>query len=344
MSEIRLLADWAMTADDERLAAEVWPSGTEVLVGPKLTDRERFEALKRIDVLVGYGGSITSELLEPALNLRLAHTLGHGIDALLQPPIPQLLMRRGVRLATASTSGPGIAEFVIMNMIALGRQLITMHNSLAMEGEWRPVTGVPELRGATLCVIGLGSIGMDVVRLGQAMGMQTIGVTRHPSRHEGADQGPAKLYGYQDINEALNLADYVVLCAPLTVETDGLLNADRLRAMKDGGFLINVARGELVNETDLFQALASGRLAGAAIDAWWGDRTHRSVPIGYPSSHPLHAFNVIMTPHCAGVTAARMRRALTLVGQNLTRLLAGDSLINEVSAETMLAMVADEAK
>ena len=339
MSGLCVLADWELSEDERRAVRDTWPSATEVVIGGDLTDEERSTVVKRAEVVVGYMKSVTPELLHDAGQLRLVHMLGHGVDGLMRAPVPQLMAEKGVRVATADAAGPAIAEYVLMSLIALGRRLVPMHDALATRGEWRPARATPELRGSTLCVIGLGDIGAEMVRLGRAVGMTTVAVTRNPDRHENEPDGPDQLFSYADLEQALAVADHIAVCAPLTRDTEGLLDAKRLAATKDGAFLVNVARGEIVDEEALYQALSSGKLGGAAIDAWWSDRSPGQ--LRYPSRFPIHQFNVIMTPHCCGGTAPTRRRALAVVGRNVAHLAAGEPLVNEVSVATMIEMAGD---
>jgi phosphoglycerate dehydrogenase-like enzyme len=185
-----------------------------------------------------------------------------------------------------------------------------------------------------VCVLGLGSIGEAVLNRARAIGMHAGAVTRRPERHDGS--GLKFLLGFEELAAALGQADHVVLALPRTRDTTGLLDAAMFAAMRPGSYLINVSRAGLVDEDALVAALASGHLAGAALDCWWCEEQGRRY--GYPADHPLHLFNVQMTPHFSGSTVQTRSRALRAMGENIGRFHTGLPLLNEVSLDNLAAM------
>lgn len=245
-------------------------------------------------------------------------------------------------VAITSTSGihaPNMAEYVLGMMLAFSHRLPRM---LAYQGraEWSPHRWkdfVPsELRGTTVGVVGYGSIGQEVGRLAHAFGMQVLALRRGgkagssgyelPELAGHPDAKPDKLFGPDQLHEMLAESDYVVLAVPYTSATHYLIDQAALQAMKPTAVLINVARGAVVNEAALIQALQEKRIAGAALDVF------EEEPL--PASSPLWALdNVIISPHVSGFTVHYDDRATALFAENIRRYLAGEPLLNQVERE-----------
>jgi phosphoglycerate dehydrogenase-like enzyme len=202
-------------------------------------------------------------------------------------------------------------------------------------GEWpsqRWRKSVPqELRGATVGVVGYGSIGREVGRLARAFGMRVLGTRRGGTSETAGYELPAltggdepdRLYGSDQLLDMLPESDYVVLTVPYTSATHHLIDRRALGAMKPESVLINVARGSVVDETALIQALREGSVAGAALDVF------EEEPL--PNDSPLWKMdNVIISPHVAGFTPHYDDRATALFAENLRRYLAGKPLLNQV--------------
>lgn len=244
----------------------------------------------------------------------------------------------GVHLTTASgVHAVRMGEFVTLMMLAFANQMPRLWRAQTA-GEWASREfkndGFRELRGATLAVAGYGSIGREAARQAHALGMRVLASKRDPSRT--ADPGwstpgtgdpngdlPERFYGPNDWHAMLAEADYVLVAAPLTPGTRHLMDRAALRAMRTGAVLINVARGDLVDEAALVEALQAGQLGGAALDVYSQE------PL--PPDSPLWALpNVILTPHIAGLTPAYNERALALFIENVRRYVAGEPLLNAV--------------
>jgi phosphoglycerate dehydrogenase-like enzyme len=146
-----------------------------------------------------------------------------------------------------------------------------------------------------------------------------------------ADAGVERIYPLAELDRMLPECDTVAVCTALGPETTGLIDAHRLLLMKPGAFLINIARGPVIDEDALYGALADGRLGGAAIDVWW-QYPSANEPTRRGSRHPFHELpNVIVTPHNSGWTAGMVRRRWDEIADNLSRFARGDSLINLVA-------------
>jgi phosphoglycerate dehydrogenase-like enzyme len=333
MPSLRVLADWDIPPR-ERVVLNDWPAGIEIIEGgSKLGEDEKLELAPSIDVHAGQMRTVTAPYLRAAEGLQLVHMTGHGVDGLLRDGIPDILRDAKIRVATADAAAIPIAEFAIMAMIALSRQLLRAHQALSERGEWAPTRG-PELYGRTAVVVGLGSIGSLIAERAKGLGMNVGGVTQHP--HDHAEDGLSFVLPFDRIEEAVGSADYVVLAAPLTAVTERLIDSRTFAAMRRGCFLVNIGRGPIVDEAALVQALSAGILGGAALDGWWCEEDgHRS---GYPAGSPLHQYNVIMTPHYAGSTFETRSRALQLIGVNAARIRDGAPVINEVTIDELVTM------
>jgi phosphoglycerate dehydrogenase-like enzyme len=334
---MRVLVDWTIPPE-ERPVIEAWPAGAEVIEGgSKLSAAEKLALAPSIDVHTGLMRTVTRPMLEAATQLKLVNLTGHGVDLLLRDGMPELFAARGIRLATADSGDIAIAEYAIMAMTMLSRRIIAAHTALSMEGRWDGARG-PELHGATLCIVGYGSIGQAAAIRAEAFGMTVGMVTQNPDRHAGRSHARAFAYGFDDLDAALARADYVLVTVPLTSLTRGMFDARRFAVMKPGSYLVCITRAPLMIEQALFDALKSGHLAGAAIDCWWHEEEDGTGRDGYPADLPLHQFNVLMTPHYSGTTFGTRQRALTLVGDNIGRLMRGEPLRHEVHHDDLRRM------
>jgi D-2-hydroxyacid dehydrogenase (NADP+) len=267
------------------------------------------------DVLV-VSGLWRNELLERAEKLRFIQSISAGTDQYGR----DALRARGVRLASAQGANErAVAEHAIALILALARQLPQARDNQTRR-HWRGMISDPALRedelsGKTLLIVGLGRIGSRVAALARAFGMRVIATKRNPDVCAGA----ADLVAAQDrLLELLPQADYVALTCPLTPQTQLLFGAAAFEAMKPSAFLINVARGRVVDEPALLRALHAGRIAGAALDCFWDE------PL--PAGSPLWtAPNVLITPHTAGETRRYEDNVIDLLLENLDRLWRGES-------------------
>ena len=255
-------------------------------------------------------GIVLSILKAP--NLEWLQTFSAGVDS----PFFVDLMNRGVRLSTASgaTASP-IAQTVVLYMLALSRDLRGWMR--AQDGrEWRRHT-FDELDGASLAVVGMGPIGLEIARLGTALGMHVEGVRRTPSGDE-----PCPTRPMSELDAVISRAQWIACALPLTEDTRGLFDARRFSLMPAGARFMNVGRGELVDEDALVAALSSGHLAGAGLDVFAVE------PL--PSESPLWAMdNVIITPHNSGTSTSTAGRSTAIFLENLGHWVAGEPLVNE---------------
>lgn len=186
-----------------------------------------------------------------------------------------------------------------------------------------------QTRGQTIGIVGLGTIGMGLAKLATSVGMRAIAVTSNV---------PSTIPPYMSwvgsddqLPTLLTQADFVVLCVPLLPSTRGLIGTEALHNMKPDGVLINIARGPVVDEDALYEALVGKTIGGAILDVWWNDFFFSSKQVGWPSKCNFSIFsNVWMTPHASSMTPEAHQEGLEQVGANLQRLHDGQPLINIV--------------
>lgn len=261
-----------------------------------------------------------NDLLEIAPRLKLIQSVSAGIDQYDR----DLISGHGVKLASAQgVNEVAVSEHAIGVLLSLTRQFHLLRDKQARR-DWRPfISDVPrreeELDGKHLVVVGLGRIGARIARLASAFGMRVTGV-----RRRAAQAGDAIEIVHPDrLPELLPEADVIILACSLTPETRGLMGGREFAALKPGAYLVSVARGPVVTIPALIDALAGGRLAGAALDCFDEE------PL--PASSPLWTMpNVIVTPHSAGETRLYEERIIDYLVENLRRLATGEPLLNEI--------------
>lgn len=267
-------------------------------------------------------GVLPPNLLDAAVQLRWMAFWSAGLDGKITPQI----QARHLLLTNASgVHGPNIAEHVMAYMLMFTRQM-EMHMRAQIAGRWdreAPLkrSGASELTGQTLGIVGLGRIGESLTVRAKAFDMRVIAVKRDPStRYEAAIQ-PDALYGLNDLPLLLRESDHVCIALPLTPETHHLFNAAMLAYMKPSAYLYNIARGKIIDESALIDALCAGKIAGAGLDVF------EIEPL--PADSPLWRLeNVILTPHVAGITPHYFARFASLFAANLRRFLNSEPLQN----------------
>jgi phosphoglycerate dehydrogenase-like enzyme len=261
-------------------------------------------------------------LAPSAKKLKFIQSISAGIDQYDK----DVLRTHGIRLANAAgVNANAVAEHAMALMLALKRHVHTGRDNQAKK-HWRGMISEiaareDELAGKTLLIVGLGRIGGRLAKLAKAFDLRVIGTRKDPARGaEGADA----VHGHDRLPELLGSADIVAVACPLTAETTNLIGAKALAAMKPSSHLINVARGKVVDEDALIQALQQKRIAAAGLDVT------REEPL--PATSPLWTMpNVLITPHTAGETQAYEDRVIDLLLANLDRLWRGEqTLVNQV--------------
>ncbi|MBV8507196.1 MAG: D-2-hydroxyacid dehydrogenase [Acetobacteraceae bacterium] len=273
------------------------------------------------DVLV-ISGLWHDGLLDRAGKLRLIQAIGAGTD---QFPLEEL-KKRGIRLASArGVNYRAVAEHAMALILALSRRLPEARDNQAKR-IWRGMISdlsrrEDELGGKTLLVVGLGQIGGRLAQLAKAFDMQVVGLRRDPAAGRGVADA---VHAMGEFKSLLPEADFVALTCPLTKETEKLVDAEALARMKPSAYLLNVARGRVVDEAALVEALAARRIAGAGIDVTAEE------PLA-PTSPLWGMEQVLLTPHTAGETRRYEDNVIEILRDNLGRLRRGEEpLRNQV--------------
>jgi phosphoglycerate dehydrogenase-like enzyme len=285
------------------------------------TPAELVDQIDNADVLV-ISGLWRNELLDLAPNLKFIQAIGAGYD---QFPL-EALKQRGIRLANArGVNRNAVSEHAMALILAFTRQLHTGRDHQRRH-YWRGMISnlslrEDELGGKTLLIIGLGGIGSRLARLAKAFDMRVIATKRHL---ETAQPVADEVHPPERLLELLPQADFVALTCPLTPETENLIDAQALAAMKRSAYLINVARGRCVDEPVLLEALRAGTIAGAGLDHLWDEPLQEDSPF-------WDMENVIVTPHTGGETRLYEENLIKILTENLERLWRGETtLYNQV--------------
>lgn len=263
-----------------------------------------------------------NELIPKAKRLKLIQSISAGTDQYDR----DALRAHGIRLASAQgVNANAVAEHAMALMLSLSRQLHFLRDHQHAK-HWRPMQGdlavrEDEVRGKTVLIVGLGYIGRRLSELCKAFQMTVIGTRRDPAKGGGATD---EVHADSKLLDLIPRADFVVLTCALTPQTQGLIGAAQIAAMKPTAFLVNCARGKVVDEPALIAALEARRIAGAAVDV--------TVEEPLPASSPLWSMRqVIVTPHSAGETCRYEEGVIDLLLENVARLQRGETtLANQI--------------
>ena len=306
--------------DQQRLRAALGADSLLMTMGSEAL-REALVAHPETDTLLAF--TPPTDLLTLAPNLRWLALASAGAEHVLRMGFAQA--RPSLTITTASgVHGVPISEFVLSVLLIWTRrwrEILAAQDAREWPASQMALLG-GELDSATLGIIGLGAIGRRIAQLGRAFGMRVVAQRRSTTPGQ-TDPDVDELLPPDRLADLLGQADYVVLSAPNTAETRHLITAERLREMKRSAVLINIARGDLVDEAALIAALRDGVIAGAGLDVF------ATEPL--PADSPLWSMpNVILSPHISGVTLRYSQRLTTLFLENVARLRAGQPLRNVV--------------
>lgn len=267
--------------------------------------------------------SLRSQQFGAASKLRWIHAPTAAVHQFM---FPELINSDVVLTNSAEVHGPVVAEHVIALIFALAKKiphaaLLQQKKVWGQEEMWNRGPHLKEISGATLGLIGVGSIGSRVARMASALGMRVIAVREHVEK--GTPPGVEAIFSPAELHKVLGQSDFVVIAAPLLSTTQGLMDSERLSRMKRDAFLINVGRGPQVDEVALADALGKRLIAGAALDVF----EHEPLP----SHSPLWDLeNLLITPHTAGLTEKLWDRHYALFSENLRRYISRQSLLHVV--------------
>jgi phosphoglycerate dehydrogenase-like enzyme len=282
--------------------------------------QEVSEVAQHVEVLIPIMARVTDAALGSP-RLRLVQQFGAGLEGV----DIEAASRRGVYVANVpsgeTANADSVAEHAILLMLALARRLPRAQDNLRERRIGAPMGTT--LMGKTAAIVGFGGIGRALARRLRALGMRTVAVSRRGPR--GDDDGVDLHVPTSDLRGALSQADFVIVATPLTEETTGLIGKDAFANMKRGAFLINVARGPVVDRAAFLDALQSGKLAGAGLDVFWEEPPD--------PADPLFSFEVVATPHIGGATDVSLQGIAREVAANVNRLRRGEALRNCANVE-----------
>ena len=278
------------------------------------------EMLGQAEVLFDFDRPHLRDLSTVAPRLRWVQSTSAGIGQMVKRVG---LDKAGIVITTASgVHARPLADFCLMAMLMFAKDYFRMERDKKAK-HWARYSG-EELTGKTLAIVGLGRIGQEVARHGKRMDMRVTGMRRSDTPVEGID----RIFRRDALRDALAEADFVVLAAPHTPETEGMIGAGEIAAMKRGAVLINIGRAQLVDEPALVRALDEGHLAGAALDVF--------NPEPPPDDSPFWDMpNVIISPHSASTVTQENARITEIFCDNLQRYLAGKPLRNVLDTEKL---------
>ena len=267
------------------------------------------DSLKGFDILIPTMSPVTREILETSDRLKLVQQCGSGLEGVDICAAEALNIKVANVPTDISGNADSVAELGIYMLIGLSRDFRAMAQNLR---ERR--MGIPRgmsLSGKTIGLVGLGGIGRALVRRLKGFEARLIAVKRSDPGRAVEELGLEWAGGLEDLPELLGRSDYVILCLPVTSETKCLMNRQAFAAMKQGAFLINLARGGLVDRACLLDALASGKIAGAGLDVFWEEPPD--------PRDPVFSFNVLATPHVGGATDISVSGIVRTVAENIRR-------------------------
>jgi phosphoglycerate dehydrogenase-like enzyme len=252
-------------------------------------------------------------------NLKWLHTPSAGVDQML---IPELVARQLVITNATGSQAPPIAEFVMLAMLSHAKRLPEILHAQRERVWLDDSVRLSELGGKTLLIVGLGAIGQELARRAAAFDMRVLASRRSPQPAPHV----AQVVGEGEWRGLLPEADYVVICAPLTERTRAMFDAAALAAMRPQAYLINIARGEIIDDAALISALREERIAGALLDAFAVEPLPTDSPYwGLP--------NCTVTPHISWSSPEVRERNAAILLDNLRRYRAGEPLVNVVDQE-----------
>lgn len=307
-------------AEPQMRMLEPFRDRVRIVIGPTLADVAA--TAPQADALLVWTASrdLLQQVFALAPQLRWLHSRSAGLDSTLFPA----LVDSPVPLTNSSgVYSRSLGEFVALGVLFFAKDLHRMQRNQAA-GRWAPYD-VDMAEGKTMGIVGYGDIGRAAARLAKAMDMRVIALRRRPAQSHG-DPLVDEVMGNDRLLELMGRSDYVVVAAPLTPDTRGLVSAEAIAAMKPGAVMINVGRGAVIDEPALIDALRHKRIRGAALDVFAQE------PL--PEGHPMYGLdNLLLSPHCADHTQTWIDDAMVFFTENLERFLQGEPLRNVVEKQ-----------
>lgn len=319
MSAVQLL----VLARDDHAALPLLrhlPAGTDVVSGCSTGAFGRHAAGADAILVCHTSLELLQQVWRLAPSIRWVHTLSAGLDNVL---FPELIKSPATLTNSRGIYSQSLAEFAIGSVLFFAKDFRRMLRNQAVS-LWERMT-VEDARGRTLGIVGYGSTGEAVARLARPLGMRILALRARPEL-SGQDPMVNEVFGTAARLEMVPRCDYLVIAAPLTAATRALIGREEICAMRRNAVIINVGRGEVVDEEALVAALTQRRIRGAALDVF----EIEPLPVG----HPFYRLeNVLLSPHSADHTADSVERATGLFHENYGRFLRGEPLLNPVDKQ-----------
>jgi phosphoglycerate dehydrogenase-like enzyme len=281
------------------------------------------QSTRDAEIILNWSGilPVFRELFRQCPALKWVHTQSAGLERSL---CPELVDSPVILTNGTGVFSPALGEFTLATILHFAKDFRRMiRNQVA--GVWEPFE-VKAIAGQTLGIVGYGDIGRAIASRAYSMGMKILAVKRHMNNTSQPDAFAEKIYRLEHLTRMLSRCDYVVVAAPLTSETRGMIGEAELAALKPDAVLINVGRGPVIDEKALVHALSVGRIKGAALDVFDQE------PL--PAGHPFYKLeNVLLSPHCADNTSDWLDRAMQFFIVQLDRFQKGEPLANVVNKE-----------
>lgn len=285
-------------------------------------------------IIIPAMAKIGEEIFKKASSLRLVQQWGAGIDGV----DIKSATRYQVAVANVPTVGSGnaesVAEWYVMAALGLSRKLCEIRSQVSRGYPWGSPVG-QALYGRTAGLIGFGGIGKALATQLRPFQMKVWAIQRYPNKVAAQKLGVEWVGGIEDLPQLLKRADYLFICVPLTVETRNMINEQELSLLPKGTYILNAARGPIINKKALMKALDSGRLGGLALDVYWKEPPEPNDPIlDYP--------NVLATPHIAGVSDVSYRGIAVKVAENIIRVMRGNLPLHCVNSDLKASWLRDK--
>ena len=317
------LSDWIAKQKD------LLPENVELITPEKGTEEELVKLARDVEVIVCT--RLSAAVIKNAKKLKLIQKTGAGVDA-----IPFDVISNDTFVANTSGANPvPLAEGAISLLLALARRIVQRHKAFPDIDRHRGT----ELRGKKVGIIGLGHIGVEIAKRLQAFEMKILALKRRKSEELQEKMKLEFLGEPEDLDYLLSESDFVIVIAPLTPATRGMIGDREIRLMKPSAYIINVARAAIIEEEPLYQALKEKRIAGAALDVWWVPHwwdPKWKPELNKPSKFPFWELpNVITTPHNIGYAdfTRYSENSVRIMAENIGNIAKGKPPINQVDKE-----------
>jgi D-3-phosphoglycerate dehydrogenase len=284
--------------------------------GQTLSEEQLLEIIDVVDGAIVGDDYFTRKVIEKGKNLKVIAKFGVGVDRVDLAAATE----KGIVVSNApGTNKHAVADMAIGLMLAIARKIPQAHNKVINEGFWKVITG-SELWEKKLGILGLGQIGKEVARRASGFNMQILAYEPFPDM-EFVNKFSIKLLSMEEV---LGQSDFISLNLPSLPSTKGIINKETLALIKEGAYFINTARGDIVDDNALYEALVSGKLKGAALDVLGVEPPSRN--------HPLFSLdNVIITPHIGAHTRESQLRTGMIAVENVIRVLKGKEPLYQVN-------------